>query len=236
MLELSNIRINRGNKNVLNKISAGATSGSITLLLGENGCGKTSLLGGISGLLKMESGEIRFNGKSVDPESEDWRENLSYILDDGGTIPLLSVSEQLQLQCLLNGTKKIEARDRVEAVIRLLNLEKYKSYRADELSAGLRKKLGIGLGIIRNAGIYLFDEPFSSLDALTAAQLLDVLSAIKAKGKAVILSTHSPSFVSSISDSVWMLKNGGITETGKENIGSSPISETAAVDLPWIEE
>ena len=191
MLELKNIVLSRGKHKVLDGVNAEASAGRVIALLGENGTGKTTLLNCICGMLKCDSGEIFSGNKAVDPESDEWKEKISYVLDEGSAIPLLTVDEQLRLQCLLSGIGKSEASKRADHIISLLNLEKHRDYRAEELSAGLRKKLGIGLGLIRNAEIYLFDEPFSSLDVYSASDLSRLLGILKRRGRTVILSTHS---------------------------------------------
>jgi putative ABC transport system ATP-binding protein len=136
MLSLRNISVSRGGRTVLEGLSAAAERGDLVALRGPNGAGKTTLLHCLAGVLKCDSGEIRCRDGKVDPGGPEWRRRLSYVLDDGGIIPLLTVEEQLYLQGVLCGVGRTEAVERAGLVIDLLELRGYREYRGDELSLG----------------------------------------------------------------------------------------------------
>ncbi len=212
MIELKKIQLTLGGKKVLADINAKAAAGELTLLSGDNGTGKTSLFNLIAGILKPDSGGLYYKSEFLDCETAAFSNLLSYIQDDGGTIPLLTVEEQLQLQCYLNNLNKIETVARVNEIIMNLDLESHRNYRAEELSAGVRKKLGIAIGMICNSEIFLLDEPFASLDIKASLKLLNILKILKKRGRIVIVTTHSPDIISKIIDRIWLLSEGIIQE------------------------
>lgn len=242
MLRLENIIISRGGHSVLNDISIGAVSGDIVALTGPNGTGKTTLLQIISGTLKSDSGNICFKENKVNLNSINWRFKLSYIPEDGGIIPLLTIEEQLYLQCSLTGISHYESSERTNYIIDLLEIGKYRNHRGDDLSSGLRKRLGIGLGIIRNAKVFLFDEPFNALDVQAMTILSRILMILKNRGRIVIVASHSFPYPDNLYNHVWYLSNGIIKDHIEEkkiyNLLDNPFQSesgnTEELDIPWI--
>ena len=243
MLSLENIVLTRGSRAVIKDLSAAADRGDVIALLGLNGAGKTTLLHFIAGVLKGDSGDIRYQGSRIDPTSLDWRHRLTYVLDDGGIIPLLTVEEQIYLQCVLVGVSQTESIERTKLVIDLLDLNRYRSYRGDELSSGLRKRLGIGLGIVRDADVFLFDEPFGSLDVQAVAVFSRILTTLKNKGRITIVASHSFPFLSNVCSRVWALSDGVVVNyAGKKELNdllnqpnqSGSLSSSGEIDIPWI--
>lgn len=242
MLNLETITLSRGGRNVVNDINLKADKGDLIALLGPNGAGKTTFLHFLSGLLKGDSGTVYFEGIKIDPSVSGWRRRVSYVLDDGGTIPLLTVEEQLSLHCLLTGAGRGESIDRTGHVIELLGLNKYRSYRSDELSAGLRKRLGIGLGIVREADVFLFDEPFNGLDIEGTAVLGRIFKVLKRKGRIVMVASHLFPLLNDLYNRVWSFSAGSVLEhSDKQAIidhldnpvitGNLNAEES---DIPWI--
>lgn len=248
MLEHKEIALSRGGRPVITACSVSAERGDAVALIGPNGSGKTTLLHLLSGLLAKDSGRLSFDGREIDPASPDWRYETAFVLDDGGTIPLLTVEEQLLLAGALSGLESGEAAGRADAVIRLLQLETHRRHRGDELSSGLRKRLGLGIGIIRDARIFLFDEPFSALDVEAAAVFIGIIEALKSKGRIVVFASHTLPFAGSLCSRVWRLAGGTRPQgaraqdvpgspAGRQSFVESLQAETPrhpGVDLAWI--
>lgn len=211
-------------------------------VVGPNGSGKTTLLHFLSGLLEKDSGSIAFNGQEVNTSSREWKYKSAFVLEDGGTIPLLTVEEQLFLAGTLSGLDPEEAVRRREILIPFLGIEDHREHRGDELSSGLRKRLGLGIGIIRKADVFLFDEPFGSLDIDAAAVFIRILEMLKNKGRIVIFSTHTFPFNKSLCTRVWRLSQGiaedlvTLKNPGKSLFGSLGHEESDQIyaDLPWL--
>lgn len=231
MLILKNITFARNKKMIFENVSASTEKGDLIIIAGKNGSGKTTLLKNIVGLLRPVSGEvIPSNALS----------KLSYVMDDGGTIPLLTVEEHLHLQSQLQNVPKADIHPAVEQLISLFNLGEHKNHRADELSAGLRKKLGIAVALNKNAEIFLFDEPFNSLDIQASTLLVCIFKLLKKNNRTVIIVTHSPALLTDICDQLWELQNGQLTVFKKaDDIIRMIEKNTESVDLsnlsslPW---
>ena len=243
MLSLQDIVVFRGRKPVLNGLNASADNGDVVALLGPNGAGKTTLLHFIAGVLKGDSGDIYYRGRKIDTNSLRWRRTLAYVLDDGGIIPLLTVEEQIYLQSILTGVDRSESAQRTGYVIDLLELNKYRDYRGDELSSGVRKRLGIGLGIVRDADVFLFDEPYSSLDVQATAVFGQILKTLKNRGRIVLVASHSFPFPDGLYNHVWSLSDGVVVDCSNEQevrgrldqpSPSDGLSGHGRIDLPWI--
>ena len=243
MLSLQNIAVSRGGRTIIKDLSASADRGDVIALLGPNGAGKTTLLHFMAGVLKSDSGGICYQDRKIDPTSPDWRRRLSYVLDDGGIIPLLTLEEQLYLQGVLSGVSRAEAIERTRLVIDLLEVHRYREYRGDELSSGLRKRLGIGLGVVRDAEVFLFDEPYSSLDVEATAVFDRVLLALKKKGRIVVVAAHSFPFSDDLYNHVWTLSNGAVADHADERelrdlfnrrFQSERKNGDSEIDIPWM--
>lgn len=245
MLTLQDLALSRGGRRVIGELCAGADRGDAVALLGPNGAGKTTLLHSIAGILKIDTGSISYKSSTIDPASRDWRLKLSYVLDDGGIIPLLTVEEQLYLQAVLTGVSHVESLDRLNHVIELLELGKYRDYRGEELSTGLRKRLGLGLGLIRDAEVFLFDEPYSSLDVQGAAVFNQIILELKRKERITLVASHSFPFPDSLYNRIWSLSAGVLKDYTAEaeirdflkgSAGSADSAGNREIEIPWIQK
>jgi ABC-type multidrug transport system ATPase subunit len=243
MLSLRDIVVSRGRRTVLNGLTASADKGDVVAILGPNGCGKTTLLHFVAGALKGNSGDIYCEDRRIDTSSLEWRRTLSYVLDDGGTIPLLTVEEQIYLQSVLAGVDRGKASERTAHVLELLDLSRFRDYRGEELSSGVRKRLGIGLGIVREADVFLFDEPFSSLDVQATAVFGRILQTLKNRGRIVLVASHSFPFHDGLYNRLWSLSAGVVVERSNERevreclARPSPaggLKGPGEIELPWI--
>jgi ABC-type multidrug transport system ATPase subunit len=242
MLRLSDISISRGGKLIIDKASLTAERGDVVALLGPNGAGKTTLLQFLAGVLEADSGDVLYEGRQFDRSSKDWRRRLSYVLDTGGIIPVLTVEEQLSLQCALTGVGTAESTERVYRTVDMLDMRKYQGHRGDELSAGLCKRLAIGIGIIRDAEVFLFDEPFGSLDIQAATTLTRILMTLKKRERIVVVASHSFPILDDLYNRVWGVSNttiqdhhdGADVNSYLENIDLPDDPQHEVFDIPWI--
>lgn len=235
MLDIKNLYLSREKHVVLKDFSARIKGGETAALIGPNGTGKTTLLHYLSGLLKADSGVVSYNGAPVDLTSQGWKDRVSYVLDDGGVIPLLTVEEQLRLQCALSGLNREESEERINHTLELCALRRFKSYTARELSLGTQKRLGLALGIIRNAEIYLFDEPLNSLDEQGAAVFAGVLRALQSADRICVVATHSVSFIYPLCSTFWSLAQEGYRiYRDKQAFSREHPIEDVEITLPWL--
>lgn len=235
MLTLQDVRIVRGSRAVINGLTAEAGSGEIVALLGANGTGKTTLLNYISGSLKADIGALAFNGITYDPLSMDWKRQVSFVPDDGGIIPLLTVEEQILLQCALEGLTASEARTRLESLLSIFGLGDVRNYRGNELSLGTQKRLGLVLGLVRNSELYIFDEPLNSLDTEGAGIFRGILQILRSRMRMVLVSSHNVSFIYPLCDRIWNLTdNTAQVYPDKTEFNYHENLMEYEIDMPWL--
>jgi len=229
VLEIKDLSVKRGSHLILKDVSCEAIPGDLVAFSGSNGCGKTTLLNCIAGRLKESSGTVCLLGAPVTV----YREKVSFVPDDGGVIPLLTINEQLTLQCFLSGLSGDEAKGRVDRIIDLMELGGHRDKRGGELSLGLKKRLGIGLGIIREAELFLFDEPFIGLDYSSVKIFCEILKTIRQRNKISVISSHSIPVEDSLFTRKWVVRNHQILQNPDEDI---PIPAHISVnsELPWL--
>lgn len=183
---------------VLKNISLNINTDDITVILGESGCGKTTLLRLIANIENVSSGEIKFirDNKEVKPK-------VGFVFQESRLMPWLNVSENIAFNDVKNKTimkglrnivkfKKHETDNyRVDMYLKMMKLEKFKESYPYELSGGMAQRVSIARALYFNPDILLMDEPFSALDYFTRADMQNELIRIhKSTKKGVIFVTH----------------------------------------------
>ncbi|AGK60386.1 ABC-type nitrate/sulfonate/bicarbonate transport system, ATPase component [Archaeoglobus sulfaticallidus PM70-1] len=169
-------------KKVIDRIRFKAEEGSFVCILGESGCGKTTLLRIIAGLESFE-GTIKYRGREID------REKIGFVFQDDRLIPWRTALENVTFPLELRG---IEDAERALKALEMVGLKGYESYYPKHLSGGMRQRIGIARALVINPEILLMDEPFASLDELTRAKMQMELLRIWMENRVTILFvTHS---------------------------------------------
>lgn len=193
ILEVTNITKSFDDLNVLNDITFQVERGEIVSIIGESGCGKTTLLKIISNLLTQTSGTVTRNYKKI-----------GYIPQHLGLLSWRNVEENIKLSIELS--KSNGNNFNLDYILKLLNLEKFSRYMPSQLSGGMQQRVAIGRAIINNPEILYLDEPFRSLDELTRMKLNIELSKIWDQLQTtVILVTHSIKEAVYLSDKIIVL-------------------------------
>ncbi len=190
-LAAEKLSIRRGNRLVIDGLSFTAKSGEALLLTGPNGAGKTTLLRAIAGFLALESGEIGLEGG--DPERE-IGEQSHFVGHANGIKSSLTVGENLEFWCdyLDSSTTRTTRRDRVFDALERLRLSALEDIPAAYLSAGQKRRLGLGRLIIANRPLWLLDEPTVSLDTASVELLAGIVKDHLASSGIVLAATHIP--------------------------------------------
>ncbi len=173
MIELNNINFSYGNKQIINNFSLKVNKNERICLYGESGCGKTTVLKIISGLLKPQSGSVNLPNK------------VSYVFQEDRLIPNLSVLKNLTL--FLPKDKK----ELAEELIKQVGLAEFINKKPDELSGGMKRRLAIIRAIAFDGDALLLDEPFNCLDIDNKILMSDLIKkAFTDKNKPVIMVSH----------------------------------------------
>jgi len=177
----------RGERELFVNLNFKITSGDILQIQGPNGCGKTSLLRIVIGLVQAESGEILWNEESIH-KSETYLDELQYIGHQSGVKSTLSALENLEFARNLKGDNSQDFFD----VLDSLGLRGFEDLPCNNLSAGQKRRVGLARLFVSNCQLWVLDEPFTALDAKGIAKLeQEFLHHLNNNGL-IILTTHQP--------------------------------------------
>lgn len=209
--------------------------GQITGLLGPNGAGKTTTLRMIAGLIKPMSGSVRIDGIDVSREPQKARSVLGVQSDMTGVYPRLTTREQLAYYGRFYGLRGKELDDRVNFIIKLLEMQEIADRRAEGFSRGQRQKIVIGRALVHDPHNIIMDEPTNGLDVMAVRETRDTIRHFRDEGRCVLFSTHYMDEAERLCDHIAIIVLGKIVasgspaelmqRTGKDNL------EDAFVDL-----
>ena len=187
----------------------------LVALLGDSGCGKTTLLNAIGGLDKIKSGSIYIDEEKI---SSRWIHkvdrirnlHIGYIFQDYKLIDYLSVYDNVAIVLKMLGIKnKQEIKERVEYVLECVGMLRYQRRPAGMLSGGERQRVGIARAIVKNPSIILADEPTGNLDSKNTLEIMNIIKAIS-KNRLVILVTHEQNLASFYADRIIRVSDGKV--------------------------
>ena len=185
-------------------------------ILGQSGCGKTTLLNIVGGLDQYTSGDLVINGKSTkDFKPRDWdsyrNNSVGFVFQSYNLIPHQSVLSNVELALTLSGVSKSERRKRAKEVLEKVGLGNQIHKKPNQMSGGQMQRVAIARALINDPDILLADEPTGALDTETSVQIMDLLKEI-AKDKLVIMVTHNPELAQQYSTRIVKLLDGNIID------------------------
>lgn len=190
MLRVNDISKSYGNTEVLRSCHFSLEKGEVLSILGRSGCGKTTLLKILSGLLEPDSGEIWLDALAVHTTPARERGFL-YIYQEPMLFPHLNVWQNIAFGLKVKGVKEGEARRQAGVLIEELDLVGLDDRMPEELSGGQKQRVAFGRALILSPGVLLLDEPFGNLDAVTRAGMQTLFrSAANRHGTTSIFVTH----------------------------------------------
>jgi len=198
--------------------------GEFAVLAGPSGSGKSTLLNLIGGLDRPSAGEIFFNGRSLNSQTDDQltRQRLfqvGFIFQAYNLIPVLSARENIQFILQLQGVAEAEHEQRIQPLIAELGLEGLEHRRPAELSGGQQQRVAVARAMVGRPAIVLADEPTANLDSETAVSLLKMMHRLNLEQKVTFLFSSHDQRVIDIARRVIRLRDGKIHEdTRKEAV------------------
>lgn len=172
--------------------------------------GKTTTIRMLLGIIKKDSGEISWNGKTVDRKNV----NFGYLPEERGIYPKTKVYEQLIYFAKLKGLGKEEADKEVKKWAKKLKVEEYLDMPAEKLSKGNQQKVQFITAILHDPELIVLDEPFSGLDPVNTENLKDVILELVRNGKYIIMSSHQMSSIEEFCTDVLILNRGNTVLQG----------------------
>ena len=187
--------------------------GKIIGLLGPNGCGKSTTIGMMLGLIKPTSGSVIINNKNIENNRTSLLEKMNFISPYVELPKKLTVEENLKVYARLYGVKNLK--EKIDNLIEKLNLIEFKSRKTGELSSGQKNRVSLAKALINDPEILLLDEPTASLDPDVGDYIRSFIEDYTSnKGSTILLASHNMNEVERLCHEVMMMKNGKIIDRG----------------------
>ena len=228
-LSCENLELELEKKKILKDISLEVRYGEILALLGESGCGKSSLLKAMLGLYPLAKGKIFFQGKEIQ-NLPSHKRGISVVFQDLRLFPHLNVGENVAFSLELQKIPKAERKKRVEELLKLVQLEGYSERRIDSLSGGQMQRVAIARALAMNEKLLFLDEPFSALDPNLRREMGDFLLELQRKENlTVVLVTHDQEEALRLAHRIALMKDGEILQVDEgEKLYYAPVNEYVA--------
>jgi ABC-2 type transport system ATP-binding protein len=208
-----------GSFTAVDDLSLNVASGEIVGLIGPNGAGKTTTLRSLAGILLPTSGRIAVDGHDLATDSIEAKRRLAFMPDEPHLFEYLTVEEHLRLVARLYTVPDFARR--AKALIQELELVGKEQSLPGELSRGMRQKVVIACGLVRDASVLLFDEPLTGLDPLGIRKMRETIVARGRAGAAILVSSHLLHLVEEICTRVVIMDRG-------RKIADGTVAELAA--------
>lgn len=201
---------------VIRGLSFEAQADELVVIKGVSGSGKTSLLSSVAGILTPASGTIYAAGRVVTALNsralrEYRRRHVGIVFQAFNLVPSLTAVENVALPLLLDGLPFRQARIRAVALLEPFGMADRLQHRPGELSGGERQRVAVARALARDPTVILADEPTSNLDRHTAGSVIDLLKALRAPGRVVLIATHDDRLMPLADRTVELGGDGGVT-------------------------
>jgi len=217
-IEIKNLNKNYNNILAVKNINFTINKGSIVGLLGPNGCGKTTTIGMMLGLIKPTSGTVFINGLNIENENNRTKilEKVNFISPYVELPKKLTVDENLKVYGKLYGVNNLQ--DKISDLMKQLNLFELKKRKTGELSSGQKNRVSLAKALINEPEILFLDEPTASLDPDVGDYIRTYLENFASKkDTTILLASHNMNEVERLCNEVMMMKNGNIIDKGTCN-------------------
>ncbi len=208
-LEVNNITKIIDKRIILDSVSLSMDKGNIYGIKGPNGSGKTMIMRAICGLIRLTEGEIVIDGQPLN-KYQQFPPSLGVLIENPGFINNYSGSRNLKV---LADIKGLIGMKEIEATMELVGLDPHEKKKVKKYSLGMKQKLGIAAAIMEQPDIIILDEPTNALDQESIQKLRNLLQNCKEKGQLIILSSHDSKELEYLSDEIYVIENGRVTDS-----------------------
>ncbi|MGY0374594.1 ABC transporter ATP-binding protein [Clostridium sp. JNZ J1-5] len=215
MVEVINLTKEFKKVQAVDHINFSVQKGEVLGLLGENGAGKTTTLRMIATMLKPTDGDCIVAGHSIKKEPHKVRGEIGILF--GGEVGLydrLTARENIMYFANLNGMNDNEAKESVEYLTKMLQMEEFIDRKVGKFSRGMKQKVAIARSIVHKPSVMLFDEPTIGLDVSASKIVQDFILKCKEENKAIVFSSHSMIEVEKLCDRIIIIHKGRVIEEG----------------------
>lgn len=214
MLKIENLTGGYVNIPVLKNISFEVNDGELVGLIGLNGAGKSTTINEIIGLLTPYQGQITLDGLTLANDQADYRKKIGFIPETPSLYEELTLREHLETVAMAYDLEFEAAMARANGLLKLFRLSDKLDWFPINFSKGMKQKVMIICAFMVNPSLFIVDEPFLGLDPLAISDLTDLLAQEKAKGKAILMSTHVLDAAEKMCDRFVILHHGQVRAVG----------------------
>lgn len=217
-VSIRNLCISFGENEIIKDLNLDVIESEFLVLLGPSGCGKSTLLHSIAGLIDVTDGSIEIGGEDMtwaDPTDR----HIGMVFQSYALYPTMSVERNMSFGLRINGTPAAEIERRVKRTAEMLHLEPLLKRKPSQLSGGQRQRVAIGRALVRQARVFLFDEPLSNLDAKLRTELRRELKLLhKNLRSTMIYVTHDQVEAMTLATRIVVMRNGKIQQIGAPSV------------------
>jgi len=238
VLRLENVNKAYGSKKAVDNLDLKVPAGSIYGIIGPNGAGKTTTIRMIMNIIAPDSGEILFNGKTIDAS---FKNKVGYLPEERGLYKQMTVKEVILYLGQLKLASRADISSVMDGYLERMNLLDYKNSKVEELSKGMQQKLQFITTLIHDPEILILDELFSGLDPINIELIKDVILEFKKNGRTVLFSTHVMEQAEKLVDNICMISGGkkvldGTLHEVKGNYGKNTVRLEIEGDGSFLRE
>ncbi|MEO0070709.1 MAG: LPS export ABC transporter ATP-binding protein [candidate division WOR-3 bacterium] len=203
-------------RRVVNEVTLELSRQEVVGLLGPNGAGKTTTFHIITGFITPESGKVLFNGMDITrmPVYKRARLGIGYLSQEPSVFRSLTVEENIRAILEMLGISRAEQTQRVEELLRKLNIEHLRNQKARTLSGGERRRVEIARALASRPAFLLLDEPFTGVDPIVRAEIQDIIRRLKDEGLGILITDHNVRETLEITDRAYVMFDARILLSG----------------------
>ncbi len=210
-LEIKNLTKKYKNNTALDNVDLRILKGKVYGFIGKNGAGKTTLIRMITGLAFPTSGEITIFGNKGEKDLQNSRKKIGALVEGPTLYPFMTAKENLRSQQIQKG---INDENEIEKILKLVNLENTGKKKTRNFSLGMKQRLGIGLSLVGNPDLLIWDEPINGLDPEGIKQIRELINHLnKDLNKTILISSHILEELENTVTDFILIDNGKIIET-----------------------
>ena len=210
MITVDSIHKSFGKVHAVRGVSFDAPDGKITGLLGPNGAGKSTTLRVLYTVLKPDEGSATIDGADVVTDSLAARKRIGALPHGAGLYPHLTARENVAYFARLCGVDKAEIDDRVDQIVKLLEIDAFAERRTKGFSQGQRTKVSLARSLVHNPQNVILDEPSNGLDVMATRSLRELILKLKDDGRCVLFSSHVMQEVAALCDDICIIAHGRV--------------------------
>lgn len=237
---IQNLCKSYGDVPAVKDVSFEIAPGEIFGLLGPNGAGKTTTIRCLCTLAKPDAGTIEIGGVSVLDDPREARKRLGYVAQEVALDPVLTGRELLELQAALYHIPKVDALQRIEVLLEILDLQSYADKKTGTYSGGLKRRLDLAAGLLHQPEVLILDEPTVGLDIESRVVVWDFLRQLRSSGTTILITSHYLEEVDALADRVGIIDGGKVIAEGtpsalKDRLGGDRITLRIREFTPLLE-